>query len=92
MKFIPVGAFIAFCTKALIISPSLPEVLAIAFSALLAGYFYFVDENKKFNNRVHAQNIKLETLEKLVLDQKVLTDGLQSGVNQLKAAYNFRKQ
>lgn len=91
MRFIPVGAFTAFCIKALIISPSQFEVCVIAATAALAGYFYFIDESKRLNKHVEAQNIKIKALEERVEVIRVESENVKSGINQVKTALNFRK-
>lgn len=86
MKHIPMGTFVAFCVKALIISPNSFEVAVIAVSACLAAFYYNIELNRKIDKHVELQNKKISDLEKLITDQKVILDGVSNGVSSLRLA------
>lgn len=90
MRFIPIGAFTAFCLKSLVISPSLYEVLAITATAALSALFFHIENVRQVEKHVQEQNRKIDEFEKTVKEQNEIVEGIRSGISQLRLASNMR--
>ena len=86
IKYIPLGIFVAFCSKALVIGASLTEAPALAIVALFSAYLVHRDEEKQLKSIME----RLSALEKQGEDKTKEVEELRSHVSTLKLGQQMR--
>jgi hypothetical protein len=86
IKYIPLGLFVAFCVKSLVIGSSVTEAPSLAIIAIFSAYLVHRDEEKQLK----AINDKLNVLEKQNENKTKEMEELRSHVSSVKLGQQMR--
>lgn len=86
IKYIPLGLFVAFCVKSLVVGVSVSEAPSLAIVAIFSAYLVHRDEEKQLK----AINDKLNLLEKQNENKTKEIEELRSHVSSIKLGQQMR--
>lgn len=86
IKYIPLGLFVAFCIKSLVVGVSVTEAPSLAIIAIFSAYLVHRDEEKQLK----AINDKLNLLEKQNENKTKEIEELRSYVSSIKLGQQMR--
>jgi len=86
IKYVPIGLFVAFCVKGLVVGVSVSEAPSLAIVALFSAYLVHRDEEKQLK----AISERLSVLEKQNENKTKEMEELRSHVSTLKLGQQMR--